>query len=93
MAELTLTDRLVSFIQGLVAEDRHIEIDEQTPLLEVGVLDSLKTAVLLNFIYNELHAKIPAGKLSTQNFKDVRSIVSAIEADQLAPADSRAGAR
>jgi acyl carrier protein len=82
MAELTLVDRLVTFIQGLVTDDQSIEINEQTPLLEAGVLDSLKTAMLLNFIHSELHATVPIEKLSTQNFKDVRSIAAIVEVEQ-----------
>lgn len=79
MVEQTLVDRLVIFIQGLVTDDQSIEINEQTPLLDAGVLDSLKTAMLLNFIHSELHATVPIEKLSTQNFRDVRSIAAVIE--------------
>ena len=91
MAEPTLEDRLVTFIQGLVTDDQGIEIDEQTPLLEAGVLDSLKTAMLLNFIHGELHATVPIEKLSTQNFKDVRSIAAVIEVEQPASSGTRTG--
>jgi clorobiocin biosynthesis protein CloN5 len=91
MAEPTLADRLVTFIQGLVTDDQGIEINEQTPLLEAGVLDSLKTAMLLNFIHGELHGTVPIEKMSTQNFKDVRSIAAVIELEQPTSTGTRAG--
>ena len=91
MAEPKLTDKLVTFIQGLVTDDQGIVINEQTPLLEAGVLDSLKTAMLLNFIHGELHGTVPIEKMSTQNFKDVRSIAAVIEVAQPASSGIRTG--
>jgi peptidyl carrier protein len=92
MAEPTLEDRLVTSIQGLVTDDQGIEINEQTPLLEAGVLDSLKTAMLLNFIHSELHGTVPIEKMSTQNFKDARSIAAVIEVEHPASSGIRTGA-
>lgn len=93
MAEPTVEDKLVTFIQGLVTDDdQGIEINEQTPLLEAGILDSLRTAMLLNFIHSELHVTVPIEKLSTQNFKDVGSIAAVIEVEQPASSGTRTGA-
>ncbi|MEU6795019.1 phosphopantetheine-binding protein [Nonomuraea wenchangensis] len=71
--------RLVAFIQeSLVPDDVELEVDETTPLLLSGLLDSLRTARLLNFIRRELGVPVPAARLDPDNFKDVATIVALI---------------
>lgn len=79
MTVQTLTEKLVDFIQSILPEDQQITVDEETPLLELGILDSLKTAILLNYIHNELHSSVPPASLNSENFKDARSIAAVIE--------------
>jgi acyl carrier protein len=77
--------RLVAFIQeNLVADDDDIKVDETTPLLLSGLLDSLRTARLLNFIRREIGVPIPASKIDPENFQDVATIVAMIK--ELEPA-------
>ncbi|MEO3860619.1 phosphopantetheine-binding protein [Acrocarpospora sp. B8E8] len=79
--------RLVAFIQeNLVPDDVDMEVDETTPLLLSGLLDSLRTARLLNFIRREIGVPIPAAKLDAENFADVATIVAVI--NELEPAPS-----
>ncbi|MFB4292448.1 phosphopantetheine-binding protein [Nonomuraea sp. ATR24] len=79
------TYRLVAFIQdNLVPDDAGLEVDEATPLLTSGLLDSLRTARLLNFIRKELGVPVPAAKLDPENFRDVTTIVAML--DELASA-------
>ncbi len=74
-SEVDVTARLIAFIrERFLSGDPNGELDEETPLLEYGVLDSLKVAILLNFIREELAADIPLAKISGGNFKNVRSI-------------------
>jgi acyl carrier protein len=74
-----VADRLISFIQETASpEHRDLKIDEDTPLLRLGILDSLKTAMLLNFIHNELKVRVPAEKLIGDNFENVRNIAATI---------------
>lgn len=73
------TQRLVDFIQeNLVLDGDDIKVDETTPLLVSGLLDSLRTARLLNFIRRELGVPIPAAKLDPENFRDVVTIVAMV---------------
>ncbi|GAA1003107.1 hypothetical protein Aple_002620 [Acrocarpospora pleiomorpha] len=77
--------RLVAFIQkNLVPDDVDMEVDETTPLLLSGLLDSLRTARLLNFIRREIGVPIPAARLDAENFTDVATIVALIK--ELEPA-------
>ncbi|MCK2217027.1 phosphopantetheine-binding protein [Actinomadura sp. ATCC 31491] len=74
------TQRLVRFIQdNLVQDGDDIEVDETTPLLVSGLLDSLRTARLLNFLRKDLGVRVPAAKLDPDNFRDVVTIVAMVE--------------
>ncbi|MGS2642124.1 hypothetical protein [Streptosporangium sp. LJ11] len=85
MTELTdtrtteLTRRLVDFIQeNLVQDGDDIKVDETTPLLVSGLLDSLRTARLLNFLRRDVGVPVPAAKLDPENFRDVVTIVAMV---------------
>lgn len=73
------TDKLVSFIRDkfLPVEIRS-DFGAGTPLLELGVLDSLNAARLLNFIRKEIGTVVPPSMIDTENFRDVRSITAMI---------------
>jgi acyl carrier protein len=71
--------KLVTHIQdNLLSDDQDVTINETTPLLKLGVLDSLKTAVLLNYIRSELKVMVPAERLTAHNFTDVRNIAAMV---------------
>ncbi|MBO4271278.1 acyl carrier protein [Microbispora triticiradicis] len=74
-----ITQRLIDYIQeNLVLEGDDIKVDETTPLLQSGLLDSLRTARLLNFLRRDIGVPIPAAKLDPANFKDVLTIVAMV---------------
>ena len=77
----TVVAALVGFIQDrLLDPDQRQPVDERTPLLELGVLDSLKVAMLLNFIRAELGVEIPQGQFSATIFRDAHSIAAVVAA-------------
>lgn len=77
----TVVAALVGFIQArLLDPDQHQPVDERTPLLELGVLDSLKVAMLLNFIRTELGVEIPQAQFSATTFRDACSIAAVVAA-------------
>jgi acyl carrier protein len=79
MSEEAVAAALVAFIRERFLDgDRSGELTEESPLLEWGILDSLKTAVLLTFIRDELGVMIPAVQVDARNFRDVRSIAAAV---------------
>ncbi|WP_208881496.1 phosphopantetheine-binding protein [Streptomyces armeniacus] len=74
------TAKLVSFIQeNLLTEDTDLVIDEATPLMELGILNSLKTAILLNYINHGLGLTVPPERLSAANFQTPRTIAAMID--------------
>lgn len=74
-----ITQRLVDFVQEhLVLDGDDIEVDETTPLLVSGLLDSLRTARLLNFLRRDIGVPIAAADLDPGNFRDVATIVTMV---------------
>ncbi|MEV4805674.1 phosphopantetheine-binding protein [Nonomuraea sp. NPDC049421] len=81
MTELTenLTEKLIAFIQdNLVQDGDDLTIDATTPLLASGLLDSLRTARLLNHLRKDLGVPVPAAKLDPENFRDVATIAAMV---------------
>ena len=78
--------RLVAFTdETLRPKDLDERIDPHTPLLELGILDSLKTAILLNFIRDELGVAVPPMEINARNFKDINSIAAMVNQLTSAP--------
>jgi clorobiocin biosynthesis protein CloN5 len=74
------TPRLVVFVrENLLPADSTIELDEQTPLLEAGILDSLKTAILLNYIRDELGVFVSPALIDAKNFANVASVAAMVD--------------
>jgi clorobiocin biosynthesis protein CloN5 len=83
-------DDVVTVVTGFVREkflsgDPDGELREDTNLLQLGILDSLNTAVLMTFIRDELDVAIPLEMISAANFKSVRNIASMICSSAVAP--------
>ncbi|WP_171172000.1 acyl carrier protein [Streptomyces sp. I05A-00742] len=77
------TDEIEAKITAFIRErfldgDPKGELDGTTPLLEWGVLNSVRTVVLLNYVRTELGVTIPPRKLNSRDLKDVRSIAALI---------------
>jgi peptidyl carrier protein len=85
MTETEVSERLVAFIKRrFLSDELKRDFNEESPLLELGILDSLNTAILLNFIRDELRTSIPYEKIEAEMFRDVRS-VSAVVRELAAP--------
>ncbi|MEU1723303.1 phosphopantetheine-binding protein [Nonomuraea sp. NPDC005692] len=74
-----ITRRLVDFVQdNLVLDGDDVKVDETTPLLVSGLLDSLRTARLVNFLRKDVGVRITAAMLDPENFRDVATIVTMV---------------
>ena len=79
MSGQDLTTTVTRFIQENLRPDGMTEpITETSPLLALGVLDSLHTAMLLNFIRAEFGVAVPPLAIEFENFKDPRSIAALV---------------
>ncbi len=67
--------RLMEFIKEKFLDgDPAGELREHSPLIEWGVLNSLNSAILMNFIHREFTGEVNLERISAASFKDVRSI-------------------
>ena len=78
-----ITAQITAFIRDTFLDgDPRGELDLKTPLLEWGVLSSLKMAQLLTFLREGLaepdRVKVPALEISAQNFKNIRTIAELV---------------
>lgn len=79
-----------SFLDG----DPRGELDETSPLLAWGVLNSLNTATLLSFLRDELNVYVPPARINHENFQDIRSISRLVnellaDSDQITAAQTK----
>jgi clorobiocin biosynthesis protein CloN5 len=72
-----ISARLLAFIRDrFLAGDPQGELDLTTPLLELGILNSLNTATLIGYIRTEFGAAVPLEKADATTFRNVASIAS-----------------
>ncbi|MCG8914454.1 phosphopantetheine-binding protein [Actinokineospora sp. PR83] len=70
---------LVGFVRAeFVPEDEHDQLTSTTPLIESGILDSLRVAVLLTYIRDALGVAVPLALMDARNFRDVESIAAVL---------------
>ena len=74
---------VVTAVSGFI-KDRFLsgdpdgELTDDTNLLQLGILDSLNTAMLMTFIRDELGVAVPLELISAGNFKTVSAIASMV---------------
>ncbi|MFG2892259.1 phosphopantetheine-binding protein [Streptomyces sp. NPDC048248] len=75
MTEEEYAAALVTFIgEEFLPSEQQEELTDTTPLMESGILDSLRVALLLGHIRDELHLYVSPAKIDAHHFKDVRTI-------------------
>ena len=77
MTQTEISARLLDFVrERLLDDDPTRDLDERTPLLDWGVLNSMNTALLLGFIRDELGYDVPPVTVNARNFASVAAIAS-----------------
>src|SRR5262245_33807366 len=79
-----LIDQLIAFVNGELAAgivDPHV-IDAETPILELGILDSLAMVSLLAFIHARFGVHVPDEAVIPENFENLGCLASLIAAQQ-----------
>ncbi|SBT42793.1 acyl carrier protein [Micromonospora auratinigra] len=71
--------RLVEYTRTVLLGGDADGLTPETPLLEWGVLDSLKTARLVGWIRDEFGVRVPPTKMNGANFRDLNSIAALVE--------------
>jgi len=75
---MTIIEQLKSYIAQDVLGGKDIGLDETTPLLEWGIINSLEMVKLLRFIHQQFNVDIPTDKLIADSFTDIVSIANLV---------------
>jgi acyl carrier protein len=73
-----IVEQLERYIAQNILEGRDIGLDETTPLLEWGIINSLEMVKLLSFMRQQFDANIPVDKLVADYFTDIASITELV---------------
>ncbi|HEY7414062.1 MAG TPA: acyl carrier protein [Ktedonobacteraceae bacterium] len=74
MQRTEIVAQLKKYIAQDVLSGKDIGLDETTPLLEWGVINSLELVRLLNFIHTTFAVEIPMSKLTPDKLTNLSSI-------------------
>ena len=78
MQRATIIERLQRYIAQDILAGKDIGLNETTPLLEWGIINSLQMIKLMNFIDQEFTVDIPPDKLMAEYFTTISSIASLV---------------
>jgi clorobiocin biosynthesis protein CloN5 len=77
LSEDQVSARLLAFIrERFLSGDPRGELEETTPLLEWGILNSLNTATLIGYLREEFGAVVALEKVDATTFRNVATITS-----------------
>jgi acyl carrier protein len=76
MTREEMLDELRGFVVRELLDGRDTGLDEHTPLLAWGVLDSLSVNVLISFTNERFGIEVPQSEVAPQNLKDLDSYVA-----------------
>jgi clorobiocin biosynthesis protein CloN5 len=77
LPEDQVSARLLAFIrERFLSGDPQGELEETTPLLEWGILNSLNTAMLIGYIRQEFGTFVALEKVDAATFRSVATITS-----------------
>ena len=72
--------KIKEFIMTEVNPDLHLErIDDDEPLIESGIIDSLGVLKILAFLDEQFGIDLSSEEIKPENFRSVRSICALIE--------------
>lgn len=74
-----IKDIIRKYIINEYVDDEDIIIENDTPLISSGLVDSFSMVSLLVFLENKFKIKIPASKATPDAFDSVNKIVSLLE--------------
>lgn len=79
MDETEITAKITKYIRDefLMGIDGQ-ELNESTPLLGRGILDSLRVMLLLTFIRDELGVEVSPAQVDPENLKDIQTLATMV---------------
>lgn len=65
---------LSEFVRKEILPEGMTELDDHTPLLDSGIIESLSLVSLIGFIQTRFAVRVPDSDIVAQNFADLESI-------------------
>lgn len=78
MQQSLVIEQLKKYVAQNVLGGKDIGLDETTPLLEWGIINSLEIVRLISFIRNQFNVDIPVDKLVADNFSNLSAIANLV---------------
>jgi acyl carrier protein len=79
MTTKTTTDQLKEFVSRELLDGQDVGLTESTPLLELGLIDSMSIVLLQRFAQSTLGVDIPLADLTPQNLGSINAIRDLVE--------------
>ncbi len=76
------TNEIIPTIRRFITDElleRHLEVSEDTPLIEGGYLTSLQTIELVSFLMQEFAVEIEPEEINEQEFRSLTSISALVQ--------------
>lgn len=77
--------------EEFLSQEERALLTETSPLVESGILDSLRVAVLLTYIRDTLGVSVPLERIDFRTFADIRSIAGMLTESATAGAGATQG--
>ncbi len=76
--KLEIVEDLKEFLEDEVLREKTTDLGSETPLLELGILNSLSTAKMIAFIRRRYGLFVPAEKIVGSNFQSLGRIAELV---------------
>lgn len=73
-----ILSKLKSYVVKVILKGEEFDLDSTTPLLEIGILNSMEMMKLISFIENEFSVLMPPEKITTENFDNLDVIAKLV---------------
>jgi len=80
MKQSEILEELKGYISREVLDGKDIGLDDSTPLLEWGIINSMEMARIVSFIQNRFHVGIPDDKILPEYFINLSAISNLVVA-------------
>ena len=78
MIEPAVVEGLQAFIRRQILEGEDLGLTATTPLLELGILNSMEVLSLVAFIESRFNVVVPPEQILADNFKDLQTIAGLV---------------
>jgi len=78
MNAAAVVEQLQAFISRQMLEGEDVGLTATTPLLELGILNSMEVLSLIAFIESRFKVVVPPDQILADNFKDLQTIAGLV---------------